>query len=81
MGDNNHRTILLIGRTGNGKSTLANALANRTDLFRESDDSISCTKEHQTEQVVVDGLTLKVNRSVWYTNMTFSIDSRYNWNW
>jgi predicted GTPase len=40
------RNILLIGRTGNGKSTLANVLT-ETNEFRESSSSISETKSIQ----------------------------------
>ena len=38
------RTVVFIGRTGSGKSTCANALAGQTDLFKESDGSVSETK-------------------------------------
>ena len=33
--ERNHRNVLLIGRTGNGKSTLANVLINKNDNFEE----------------------------------------------
>jgi len=55
------RNIILIGRTGNGKSTLANVLVNyvnknETDFvnfeekFKESEKSISQTKDIQIEE-------------------------------
>src|SRR5690349_18828520 len=40
----NTRTILLLGKTGNGKSTLANVLSG-TNLFTESAGSTSETRE------------------------------------
>lgn len=43
---NQERNILLIGRTGNGKSTLANVLTN-SNAFVESDKSVSVTKDTQ----------------------------------
>lgn len=47
--DINIRNLLLIGRTGNGKSTLANVLTN-TNQFKESSSSISETKSIQFEK-------------------------------
>jgi GTP-binding protein EngB required for normal cell division len=49
------RNILLIGRTGNGKSTLANVLTN-SNHFEESSKSTSATKETQ-----VDYFNLEIN--------------------
>jgi hypothetical protein len=43
------KTILLIGRSGRGKSTLANVITN-TDKFKESSSSASETKKIQLEQ-------------------------------
>ncbi|RHZ35876.1 SH3 domain-containing protein [endosymbiont GvMRE of Glomus versiforme] len=43
------KTILLIGRSGRGKSTLANVITN-TNKFKESSGSISETKKVQFEQ-------------------------------
>jgi len=40
---NNVKSILLIGRTGNGKSTLANVIA-KTDEFKEGEFAVSETK-------------------------------------
>jgi energy-coupling factor transporter ATP-binding protein EcfA2 len=43
------KTILLIGSTGKGKSTLANVLTN-TNNFKESQKSVSGTREIQSEE-------------------------------
>ena len=43
------KTILLIGRSGRGKSTLANVITN-TDKFKESEACVSETKKIQLEQ-------------------------------
>ncbi|KAF0492502.1 GTPase imap family member 7-like [Gigaspora margarita] len=55
--DNQVRNIMLIGRTGNGKSTLANVLLNKNDefeeVFKESSGSISGTKDIQNEVLKV----------------------------
>jgi len=52
----NVRNILLIGRTGNGKSTLANVLINKNnnfeEVFKESASSVSETKGVQIEEVM-----------------------------
>src|SRR3954454_554174 len=46
-----NKIILLIGRSGRGKSTLANVVTN-TNNFKESSGSVSETKEVQFEQFV-----------------------------
>jgi predicted GTPase len=50
------KTILLIGSTGKGKSTLANVLVNKNDnfeeVFKESGGSTSETREIQSEKFV-----------------------------
>ena len=48
------RTVVLLGRTGAGKSTCANVLADKTDLFKTSGRPISKTKEMQREIVSVN---------------------------
>ena len=48
------RTVVLLGRTGAGKSTCANVLADETDLFKASCGSTSKTYEMQREIVSVD---------------------------
>lgn len=45
----NTKMILLIGRSGRGKSTLANVVTN-TNNFKESSSSVSETKKVQSEQ-------------------------------
>ncbi|CAG8532007.1 11053_t:CDS:1 [Ambispora gerdemannii] len=49
------RNILLIGRTGNGKSTLANVLCG-TEKFKESSSGVSITKEIRAEEFELETL-------------------------
>ena len=55
---NEIRNILLIGRTGSGKSTLGNVLINQNnnfeEVFKESDGSVSATKEIKEKIVEID---------------------------
>jgi shikimate kinase len=53
------RTVIIIGRTGAGKSAVANALAGKR-LFNESDSSISVTKGYQLEEFVVEDMRVQV---------------------
>src|SRR6266487_6028394 len=52
------KNILLIGRTGGGKSTLANTLINQNDnfeeVFKESAGSVSETKQVQIKEFIVN---------------------------
>lgn len=79
---NGTKTILLIGRTGNGKSTLANVLVNKVngngqfekfeEKFGESASSVSKTKKVQVEEFEEDGVKYRVVDTVGIgdTNMT-----------
>ncbi|RIA88222.1 P-loop containing nucleoside triphosphate hydrolase protein [Glomus cerebriforme] len=53
------KNLLIIGRTGNGKSTLANVLSN-TENFSESSGSISKTKNFQSETFEWEGTNYRV---------------------
>lgn len=55
----NQRNILLIGRTGKGKSTLANVLTN-TNKFKESEFAVSETKNIQIGQFKYQGIKYQV---------------------
>lgn len=58
------RNLLIVGRTGNGKSSLANNLVNKDgefkEVFKESSRSISSTKEAQREIFEWNGLKYNV---------------------
>ncbi|MEG7979054.1 MAG: 50S ribosome-binding GTPase [Mollicutes bacterium UO1] len=60
----NTRNILLIGKTGNGKSTLANVLVNKNnnfeEVFKESEFAVSETKETQIECFEEDGIKYQI---------------------
>ena len=58
---NDVKNILLIGRTGGGKSTLANVLVNQfknnepfREIFKESAGSVSQTKNIQVQEFLVN---------------------------
>lgn len=51
--------VLLIGRTGNGKSTIGNVLCGE-NRFKESELGVAETKEFQSENVEVNGLKLRI---------------------
>ena len=53
------KNILLLGRTGNGKSTLANVLTN-TNYFTESSGGISKTKKIQEKSFEIDGIKYSI---------------------
>ncbi|CAG8590000.1 12449_t:CDS:1 [Racocetra fulgida] len=50
----NERTILLVGRTGNGRSTIANVISN-TNKFKESEYAVSESEGGQIEHFRVKG--------------------------
>src|SRR5438128_5445863 len=58
------RNIVLIGRTGNGKSTLANVLSS-TNKFNESAGGVSETRDIQIEEFRVN-ITEDGNQSIVY---------------
>jgi len=61
------RNILMFGKTGNGKSTLANVLINEfkdkesfREMFKESEGSVSETRDCQVESFSVGQITYRV---------------------
>ncbi|CAJ0868641.1 4187_t:CDS:2 [Entrophospora sp. SA101] len=58
-GNKEKRTILIIGRTGGGKSALANVLSG-TNYFKESSGSISKTRKADIQEYLIDGLLYKL---------------------
>eukprot|EP01132_Coremiostelium_polycephalum_P002842 gene2842-3532_t len=59
INNNKERIILVIGRTGGGKSSICNVLTKSND-FEESGYSVSQTKYYQSKTVEVDDLKLTV---------------------
>jgi len=49
------RTLLLIGRTGNGKSTICNVISGTND-FEEGEFGVSQTKDHLKKEYIIDGV-------------------------
>jgi energy-coupling factor transporter ATP-binding protein EcfA2 len=70
---NNIRKILLIGRTGNGKSTLANVLV-KTNKFTESEFAVSQTRKIQIEEFEEDGIKYQVIDTVGIGDTNMSLD-------
>jgi energy-coupling factor transporter ATP-binding protein EcfA2 len=77
--NDNKKTILLIGRTGNGKSTLANVLLGMRDenkdfkkVFGEGDSAVSETRKIQSEEFTEDGISYRIVDTIGIgdTNMT-----------
>ncbi|CAG8712261.1 12827_t:CDS:2, partial [Funneliformis caledonium] len=64
LNSNNERNILLIGRTGNGKSTLGNVLVNKNGdfetVFKESSYGVSETRDIDTGEFMIDSIKYKV---------------------
>jgi len=71
---NNVKTILLIGRTGNGKSTLANVIANKTDKLVEGEFAVSQTKKIQTVEFEDDGIKYQVVDTVGIGDTKMTMD-------
>jgi len=59
---NKIRNVILIGRTGNGKSTLANVINDSSNSmkFKESELGVSETKDLQAEIIEVDGINYRI---------------------
>ncbi|KAF2074137.1 hypothetical protein CYY_004540 [Polysphondylium violaceum] len=49
------RTVLVIGKTGNGKSTICNVISGSND-FQEGEFGVSQTKDHLKKEYIVDGV-------------------------
>src|SRR4051812_40840394 len=74
----NVRNILLIGRSGNGKSALANVLLNKNgnfeEVFKESDDATSETRDIQIEELEIDNIKYKIIDTVGIGDTKLSLD-------
>jgi GTP-binding protein EngB required for normal cell division len=75
--NNNTKTILLIGSTGSGKSTLANILINKNDnfeeVFEESANSVSKTKNFEVKKVEIDGDNYRIIDTVGFGDTSLEV--------
>src|SRR5437588_10188083 len=66
----NTKNVLIIGRTGGGKSALGNLLINKEknlkegrkfeEFFTESDSSVSETREIKSKEVKIEGMNYRI---------------------
>ena len=59
MNANKRTTILLLGVTGNGKSTLGNVLLGKK-VFKVGNNIDSCTSQTQIESSIVNGTQINI---------------------
>src|SRR5437868_11246619 len=67
------KTILLIGRTGNGKSTLANVITG-TDEFSEGKFVVSKTKKVQIKEFEENGIKYRIIDTVGVGDTSMKLD-------
>lgn len=71
------RSILLIGRTKSGKSTLANVLVNKNnnfeEVFEESNNTVSGTKNFKVEEAEIDGKNYRIIDTVGFGDTTLEV--------
>jgi predicted GTPase len=59
-GNEKRRNIILIGRTGNDKSTLANVICGKENVFQEGKYNVSQTRDIQIEKFTDDGVNYRI---------------------